>query len=88
MGDANSIETDKAGSATASERKLRGNALNGSEQKSAADHTAYEERRNPDTELNLDDGDKDSLYNDGLDLDDDSGETLAGTRGSSSGIKP
>jgi hypothetical protein len=34
------------------------------------------------------DEERDTLYNDGLDLDDDSGETLAGTRGNSSGIKP
>ncbi len=83
MGNAND---DKA-PATASERKLRGTALKGSEQKSAADHTAYEEERNPDTELRLDD-ETDSLYSDGLDVEDDSGETLAGTRGNSSGIKP
>ena len=42
---------------------------------------------NPDTELHLD-GESDSLYSDGLDVEDDSGETLAGTRGDSSGIKP
>ncbi len=83
MGDAND---DKA-PATASERKLRGRALRGSEQKSAADHTTYEEGRNPDTELHLDE-EKDTLYNDGLDLEDDSGDTLAGTRGDSAGIKP
>lgn len=83
MGNANDDKTP----ATASERKLRGSALKASEQKSAADHTTYEERRNPDTELHLDD-EKDSLYHDGLDLDDDSGDTLAGTRGDSAGIKP
>jgi len=83
MGNAND---DKA-PATASERKLRGTALRGSEQKSAADHTTYEERRDPDTELHLD-GETDSLYSDGLDLQDDSGDTLAGTRGDSAGIKP
>jgi hypothetical protein len=83
MGDAKDEKTP----GTASERKLRGTALKGSEQKSAADHTTYEEERNPDTELRLDD-EKDSLYSDGLDVEDDSGETLAGTRGDSSGIKP
>lgn len=48
----------------------------------------YEKTRNPDTELRLD-GEKDSLYDDGLDIDEDT-DTLAGTRGSSppSGIKP
>jgi hypothetical protein len=81
------IENDDKTPATASERKLRGSALKGSEQKSAADHTTYEERHNPDTELRLDD-EKDALYNDGLDVEDDSDDTLAGTRGNSSGIKP
>lgn len=87
MGNADSGGNDKERAAAESERRLRGTALNGSEQKSAVDHTTYEKRRNPDAELRIDDG-KDSLYNDGLDLDDDSGETLAGTRGDSSGIKP
>jgi hypothetical protein len=87
MGNANSSDDDKTRAATAPERKLRGNALKGSEQKSAADHTTYEERRNPDTELHLDE-EKDTLYDDGLDIEDDSDDTLAGTRGSSSGIKP
>jgi hypothetical protein len=87
MGSADSSDDDKARAATAAERKLRGNALGGSEQKSAADHATYEKRRNPDTELHLDD-EKDTLYDDGLDIEDDSDDTLAGTRGSSSGIKP
>jgi len=47
----------------------------------------YEKRRNPDTELRVD-GEDDSLYDDGLDTEDDDDETLAGTRGPSSGIKP
>jgi hypothetical protein len=85
MGNAN--DEDKARAATSAERKLRGGALRGSEQKSAADHTTYEEGRNPDTELHLGD-EPDSLYHDGLDVEDDSGETLAGTRGDSAGIKP
>ena len=87
MGNANSTDDDKERAATASERRLRGNALKGAEQKSAVDHTTYEEGRNPDTELHLD-GESDELYDDGLDLEDDSGDTLAGTRGDSSGIKP
>lgn len=88
MGNANSSDDDKARAATLPERKLRGSALRGSDQKSAADHTTYEEQRNPDTELHLDE-EKDTLYDDGLDIDeDDSDDTLAGTRGSSSGIKP
>ncbi len=49
-------------------------------------HAAYEKRRNPDTELRLD-GEEDSLYSDGLDVEPEP-EPLAGTRGTSSGIKP
>jgi hypothetical protein len=78
---------DKPSSDKDSESKLRGSGLKGSEQKSAVDHTAYEKARNPDTELRLD-GEEDTLYDDGLDIEDDSDDTLAGTRGTSSGIKP
>ncbi|HEX4150816.1 MAG TPA: hypothetical protein VHY75_01265 [Steroidobacteraceae bacterium] len=92
MGDAKSINDDEARSQDdkaqyAPERKLRGGALKGSEQKSAADHTEYEEERNPDTELRLDD-ETDTLYKDGLDIEDDPSATPAGTRGGSFGIKP
>jgi hypothetical protein len=71
---------------TAGERRLRGGDLGGSEKKGAVDHDKYEKRRNPDTELRLDD-EEDTLYDDGLDIEDDD-ETLAGTRGPSSGAKP
>lgn len=87
MGNANSNDDEEARAAAASERKLRGDGLKGSERKSAVDHTAYEENRNPDTELHLDQ-EKDDLYDDGLDVEDDSDDTLLGTRGGSSGIKP
>ena len=53
-----------------------------------SDHATYERSRNPDTELHLD-GEKDTLYNDGLDIDeDDTDDPLLGTRGDSFGIKP
>ena len=79
-------ENDPAEADTAAELRLRGGPLQGAELKSAVDHSVYERSRNPDTELHLD-GEKDTLYNDGLDIEDDS-DTLAGTRGTSSGIKP
>ena len=85
MGTSNTSDDDTR--SDASERRLRGKGLKGSEQRSASDHTAYEERRNPDNELRTD-GETDNLYDDGLDLEDDSEETLAGTRGGSAGIKP
>jgi hypothetical protein len=68
--------------------RLRGSALEGSDQKLAPDHEDYEKNRDPDAELRLD-GEDDSLYSDGMDLEiDEEDDTLAGTRGTSSGIKP
>jgi hypothetical protein len=59
--------------------RLRGDALDGAEQKSSVDHTNYEETRNPDAELRLD-GEDDNLYSDGLDVGDHT-ESWAGTDG-------
>jgi hypothetical protein len=47
----------------------------------AVDHVARAKKRNPDDELHLD-GEKDSLYADGLDVEDDS-LTPADTKGMS-----
>jgi hypothetical protein len=55
----------------AGERKLRGEALDGSERKRAVDHEANDKSRNPDTVLRVD-NEEDTLYDDGLDLEDDS----------------
>jgi hypothetical protein len=52
------------------ESKLRGDVLAGSEQKRAVDHSTYEKARNPDTELRTDD-EEDTLYSDGLEVEDD-----------------
>jgi hypothetical protein len=60
------------------EAELRGAEL-GSQQFSAVDHVAQARKRNPDRELRLD-GEADTLYSDGLDLDGD-GENLYGTDG-------
>ena len=83
-----SIDKNQPVPDTAADRQLRGDDLKGPQSKDAVDHTAYEERRNPDTELRLD-GEKDSLYSDGLDIEEDT-DPLAGTGASStgSGIKP
>ena len=62
MGNAN---TDPTG-----EDKLRGSGLDGSEQEKAVDHTAYSKSRDPDTVVRVD-GEADTLYSDGLELDDD-----------------
>jgi hypothetical protein len=70
---------DEADSLPDSAARLRGDALNGAEQRSSVLHGAYERARNPDAELRLD-GEDETLYSDGLDIGDDS-ETLAGTDG-------
>jgi hypothetical protein len=68
MGD---IKTD-AVSDTSGETTIRGSALNGSEQKKSVAHTEFEKTRNPDATLHLD-GEEDTLYDDGLELEDGSG---------------
>jgi hypothetical protein len=55
----------------AGEPKLRGRSLAGSDQKASVDHTEYEKTQNTDTTLRLD-GEEDTLYDDGLELEDDS----------------
>ncbi|HEY2779185.1 MAG TPA: hypothetical protein VGI90_00305 [Steroidobacteraceae bacterium] len=62
--DGDSIENDRAG-----ESHLRSGPLDGAEQKKSVAHTEYEKKRNPDATLHLDD-EEDTLYDDGLELDD------------------
>jgi hypothetical protein len=72
MGD---IKTEDEGTTPidrSGESTLRGRALDGSEQKKAVDHMAAEKTRNTDSTLRLDD-EEDTLYEDGLDLEDESG---------------
>jgi hypothetical protein len=52
------------------ESTLRGDALDGSEQKRSVDHAAFEKKRNPDTTVRVDD-EEDTLYSDGLEVEDD-----------------
>lgn len=56
----------------AGETRIRGRALDGSERGKAVDHVEYEKRSQTDTTIRTDD-EKDTLYEDGLELDDDSG---------------
>ena len=65
--------------AVAAETRLRGEALEGPEQRGSIEHAKYEKSRDPRVELRLD-GEDDTLYADGLDIGDDS-LTLAGTDG-------
>ena len=52
------------------ENKLRGGALSGSERRQAVDHTEYNRKRNPDATVRVD-NEEDTLYDDGLELEDD-----------------
>ena len=52
------------------ENKLRNSALDGSERREAADHTTDSRKRNPDAVVRLD-NEEDTLYEDGLELEDD-----------------
>ena len=65
--------------AAPNDSKLRGPGLDGSDQKESVDHVPFAKSRDADAELHLD-GEKDTLYSDGVDVEDDS-ETLADTRG-------
>jgi hypothetical protein len=71
------VATDPEG--RSSESRLRGELLDGAEQKTSVEHIAYEKSRKPDAELSLD-GEDATLYKDGLDIGDDS-LPLAGTDG-------
>jgi hypothetical protein len=64
--DPEATPTDRAGKS-----KLRGRSLTGADQTTSVEHTEYEETRNTDTTLRLDD-EEDTLYDDGLELEDDS----------------
>jgi hypothetical protein len=68
------IKTEDEGSSVddGGESKLRGRGLDGSERDAAADHTADAKKRNTDTTLRLD-GEEDTLYEDGLEVEDGSG---------------
>jgi hypothetical protein len=66
----NSINSGGGAGKDAGESKLRGDGVEGSDSKNAADHADYLQRRNPDTTVRVD-NEPDSLYSDGLELDDD-----------------
>jgi hypothetical protein len=72
MGDIKTDDGDQVPADTAGEARLRGDALSGSDRKKAVDHVAYEKARNTDSTLRLD-GEEDTLYDDGLELEDHSG---------------
>jgi hypothetical protein len=62
------VEGNSTGSG---ETNLRGAGLGGAEQKKSVDHTAATKSVNTDSTLRLD-GEEDTLYDDGLELEDDS----------------
>jgi hypothetical protein len=71
MGDIKTEDEGTSADRESGETRLRGPGLEGSDQRKAVDHTAYEKTSNPDSILRLD-GEEDTLFDDGLDLDDDS----------------
>ena len=78
MGNAKSDSIKPTAADRAGEDKLRGEALDGSERKGSADHIAYDKARDTDKVVRVDD-EEDTLYSDGLELEDDS-PVLANTR--------
>jgi hypothetical protein len=73
------VDDGRTGSGKSGETNLRGKELNGSERRDAPDHAAYDKARNTDSVIRLDD-EEDTLYNDALDLEDDS-SPLTGING-------
>jgi hypothetical protein len=71
MGDIKTDDGDGISAGESGESILRGSALDGAERKKSVAHTAFEKTRNPDATLRLD-GEEDTLYDDGLELEDDS----------------
>jgi hypothetical protein len=69
MGNANT-DNDRASAGQSGENELRGNALDGAERKQAVDHTSQQKARNPDAVVRVD-NEEDTLYSDGLELEDD-----------------
>jgi hypothetical protein len=63
----NDVPVDKTGEST-----LRGSALDGSEQEKSVAHMAFDKTQNTDSTLRLD-GEEDTLYEDGLEVEDGSG---------------
>jgi hypothetical protein len=71
MGEIRTEDGDDIPGDPTDESHLRGSELDGSERKKSVAHTAYEKARNPDATLHLD-NEEDTLYDDGLEVDDDS----------------
>jgi hypothetical protein len=69
MGNANA-DNDRTRAGQSGENELRGDALDGAERNRAVDHTTHQKARNPDAVVNLDD-EEDTLYSDGLEVEDD-----------------
>jgi hypothetical protein len=72
MGSINTDDGEQIPADTAAETNLRGDRLSGVDRNNAVDHVAYEKTRNTDTTLRLN-GEKDTLYDDGLEVEDSSG---------------
>ncbi len=84
MGNENSAGADRSSPAKGNEPKLATPDLKEMMRRSAAGTIEAEDAENPDSKLRLND-EVDTLYDDGLDVDEEAG-TLAGTRGNTPGI--
>jgi hypothetical protein len=71
MGNVNSESGGEIPEDIAGEADLRGAGLAGADRKTSVGHTASGKARNTDSVLRLD-GEEDTLYDDGLELEDDS----------------
>jgi hypothetical protein len=80
MGDIRTEGGDNTPLDASGESDLRGDALEGSNSKKAVDRAARAKARNTDTTLRLD-GEKDTLYDDGLEIDDGDAAPLTGQGG-------
>jgi hypothetical protein len=73
------VDNRKTDAEATGETTLRGAGIGGADQTQAVDHVAKTKKRNPDAVLRLD-GEKDTLYEDGIEVEDDS-ESLFDTHG-------
>jgi hypothetical protein len=78
MGNENSDDKPPSAADQSGESSIRGEALAGSERKRAADHSQYDQKRDPDKVVRVD-GEEDTLYSDGLEVEDET--TPMGTAG-------
>jgi hypothetical protein len=73
------------GNVKSDESRIRGRDLGGADSKGSVDHVDYKQNRNPDAELRDNEG-EDTLYDDGLELEDDL-KPLTGVNGDDDSVR-